>query len=61
MLTQTPAEKAVLKETKKHHKEFVKKYPGRAREDQAATMQKILNAEVPDWDSVVIGFLRDNN
>lgn len=54
MLTQTPAEKAVLKETKKHHKDFVKKFPGRIKDDQAATMQKILNSEVPDWDSIVV-------
>ncbi len=54
MVKHTPQEKAAAHTAKLHYREFVRKQPKRAREEQEAALKQILDSPTPEWGSLYI-------
>lgn len=60
MMTQTPQEKADVLTAKYNHKDFVKKNPDKAQENQSATLTQILESPTPSWGNLLIKLQKFN-
>jgi len=54
MVKHTPQERAAAHTAKLHHREFIRKQPKRAKEEQEAALKQILDSPTPEWGSLQI-------
>lgn len=54
MVKHTPEERAAAHTAKLHFKEFARKQPKRAQEEQEAALRQILDSPTPEWGSLQI-------